>query len=194
MVGLVVLFLFVSALAASSFGQVQEARSEAVDTEHIFGFTDGADIGGKGEKELENTTIGYLGRPGSFTVITNEAAFRYDLEEHFRASFGVLADYDGIHSVPGLTDRTALNFSGLSSEFRWQLMQREVSPLDLTLSFAPQWQRIDDMSGARVQSYAFPVALLADTALLICDFSRPRLLRNSPASRARTGSQHDPKR
>jgi hypothetical protein len=166
MVALVALFVFVSALAASSFGQAQEARSEAVDTEHIFGFTEGADIGEKGEKELENTIIGYLGRPGSFTAFTNEAAFRYGVEEHFRASFGVLADYDGIHSVPGLTDRTALNFSGLSSEFRWQLMQRDVSPVDLTLSFAPQWQRIDDMSGARVESYAFPVALLADTALV----------------------------
>jgi hypothetical protein len=107
MVALVALFFFVSALAASSFGQAQEARSEAVDIEHIFGFTEGADIGEKGEKELENTTIGYLGRPGSFTAFTNEATFRYGLEEHFRASFGVLADDDSIHSVPGLTDRTA---------------------------------------------------------------------------------------
>jgi hypothetical protein len=112
------------------------------------------------ERLLKNTA------GDSYTAFTNEAAFRYGLEEHFRASFGVLADYDGIHSVPGLTDGTALNFSGLSSEFRWQLMQLDVSPLDLTLSFAPQWQRIDDMSGARVESYAFPVALLADTALV----------------------------
>src|ERR1700730_9364034 len=165
-VALVALFVFVSALAASSFGQAQESRWQAVDTEHIFGFTEGADIGGKGEKELENTTIGHFGRPGSFTVFTNEAHFRYGLEEHFRTSFGVFADYQNIHSVPDLTNRTALNFGGLSSEFRWQLMQRNVSPVDLTLSFAPQWQRIDDTSGARVESYAFPIALLADTALV----------------------------
>jgi hypothetical protein len=67
--------------------------------------------------------------------------------EHFRASFGVLADYHHIHSVPDLTDRTALNFGGLSGEFRWQLMHRDISPVGLTLSFAPQWQRIDDIVG-----------------------------------------------
>jgi hypothetical protein len=164
MVGLVALFVLVSALAASGFGKAQESRWQEVDTEHIFGFTEGANIGGKGEKELENTTIGHFGRPGSFTVLTNEADFRYGLEEHFRASFGVLADYHDIHGVRDLTDRTALNFGGLSSEFRWQLMQRDVSPVDLTLSFAPQWQRIDD-TGGRVESYAFPIALLVDTAL-----------------------------
>jgi hypothetical protein len=163
---MVALFVFVSALAASGFGQAQESRGQAVDTEHIFGFTEGADIGAKGEKELENTTIGHLGRPGSFTVFTNEAAFRSGLAEHFRASFGVLADYQSIHNVPDLTDRTALNSGGLSSEFRWQLMQRDDAPVDLTLSLAPQWQRIDDTSGGRVESYAFPIALLADTALV----------------------------
>ena len=93
MVGLVALFVFVSALAASDYGQAQESRWQEVDTEHIFGFTEGSDIGGKGEKEFENTTIGHFGRPGSFSVFTNEAAFRYGLVEHFRASFGVLADY-----------------------------------------------------------------------------------------------------
>lgn len=71
-----------------------------------------------------------------------------------------------IHSVPDLTDRTALNFGGLSGEFRWQLIHRDISPVGVTLSFAPQWQRIDDMSGRRVESYALPIALLADTALV----------------------------
>jgi hypothetical protein len=141
-------------------------RDATIDTEHIFGFTEGADIGGKGEGELENTTIGRPGRPGSFAAFTSEMALRYGLEEHFRASFGALADYHNIRSVPDLTDRTALNFSGLSSEFRWQLLERVASPVDLTLSFSPEWRRIDDASGVAAESYVFPIVLLADTALV----------------------------
>jgi hypothetical protein len=154
-------------LAVPSVAQAQGIdRDAAIDTEHIFGFTEGADIGGKGEGELENTTIGRLGRPGSFAAFTNEMAFRYGLAEHFRASFGVLADYHSIRHVPDLTDRTALNFSGLSSEFRWQLLERFSSPVDLTLSFSPEWRRIDDVSGEGLESYAFPIVLLADRALV----------------------------
>jgi hypothetical protein len=41
-------------------------------------------IGAKGEKELENITIGHLGRPGSFTVFTNECKTRGGFR-HLRA-------------------------------------------------------------------------------------------------------------
>jgi hypothetical protein len=161
------LFCVLGALTVATVAQAQGIdRDAAIDTEHLFGFTEGADIGGKGEGELENTTIGRLGRPGSFAAFTNEMAFRYGLAEHFRASFGALPDYHGIRRVPDLTDRTALNFSGLSSEFRWQLLERVASQVDLTLSFSPEWRRIDDTSGEAVESYALPILLLADTTLI----------------------------
>jgi len=136
-----------------SIGRAQDpSQPVAVDTEHIFGFTEGADIGGKGEAELENTTTVLFGRPGRSSEFNNETAFRYGVEEHFRASIGVFTDYC-----------SSLTFGGLSSEFRWQASSSENAPLGLTLSFAPQWQRID---GQRVQSYSLPIALLADTAFV----------------------------
>jgi hypothetical protein len=55
---------------------------------------------------------------------------------------------------------------GVSSEFRWQYLNRFSSPLDLTLSFEPQWLHIDNTSGQNLQSYVLPVRLLADMALI----------------------------
>lgn len=69
------LFRFLCNLGAVTLATVAQAqeigRDAAIDTEHIFGFTEGADIDGKGEREFENTTIGRLGRPGSFAAFTN---------------------------------------------------------------------------------------------------------------------------
>ena len=144
-----------------------QQNSEPLDTEHIFGFTEGADIGEKGEKELENTTIGSLGTMiGSYAFFQNETSFRYGVAEHFRASLGVLTDYYSIRYLPGLDDRTGLGFGGTTSEFRWQVLERDRSPIDLTLSLAPQWQRIDTASGKNQQSYIVPFTILADMALL----------------------------
>jgi hypothetical protein len=38
------------------------ARASDVDSEHLFGFTEGADIGEAGEREAETETIGRFGR------------------------------------------------------------------------------------------------------------------------------------
>jgi len=38
--------------------------------------------------------------------------------------------------------------------------------MDLTLSFDPLWEHIDDVSGRSVQSYVMPLRLLADMALI----------------------------
>jgi hypothetical protein len=159
-------FFLILCLLSPSVAQAQdEPRQEPkIDTEHIFGFTEGADIGEKGELELENTTVGRLGRPGTFAVFDNETALRYGLAERFRASVGALVDYYDIQNVLGLMDRERMTFSGLSSQFRWKAI--EGNDNGLTFSFAPQWRRVDDTAGQDVESYAFPLGLLADTALV----------------------------
>jgi hypothetical protein len=162
-------------------GQAQDyPRLEPpIDTEHIFGFTEGADIGKKGEVEVENTTIGRLDRRGNFVAFNNETAIRYGVADDFRASFAPLTDYRSIRNVPGLVNRTALSFSGLSSEYRWQAVERD--GIGLTFSLAPEWHRIDDTSGQQVESYAFPLGLLADAALVPGEIFAAFNLAYSPA-------------
>jgi hypothetical protein len=158
------------ALMLPNLVQAQDSESIApgtIDTEHIFGFAEGADIGAQGDRELEITATGLAGKLGQYAGIQNETALRYGVADGFRASLGALADYHAVASVPGLADLHSLNvFGGVSSEFRWQFLNRFSSPLDLTLSFEPQWQHIDDTSGQNMQSYVLPVKLLADMPLI----------------------------
>jgi hypothetical protein len=146
--------------------ETENPVADSVDTERIFGFTEGADIGEKGERELENTVIGRFGKLGSYAGISNETNFEDVVADRLRATIGVLSDYHAVSGVTGLADRHGLSFSGLSSDLRWQILERVSSPVGLSLSFAPQWQRIDDLSGQRLQSYTLPFTLLVDTALV----------------------------
>ncbi len=157
----------VAILLLSSLAQAQEKQAGAtIDSEHIFGFTEGADIGDKGESEFESITIGRLGKQGGFAVLTNETSFRYGVEQGFRASAGTLTDYYSVHDSPGYLDRTGLRYSGLTSEFRWQFSEHDSAPIGLTLSFAPTWRRVDDPTPGLGQSYALPVSLLADHVII----------------------------
>jgi len=146
-------------------GSTEEKRESTVDTEHIFGFAEGSDIGEKGEKEVDHSSYFFTGKQGRFLAIMNETDFRYGIDNGFRASFNLLTDYHGGYDSPGIPDRTAFAFSGLSSELDWMLLEREKAPFGLTLSFVPQWRRIDDASGVRQASFGFPIQLLADLAL-----------------------------
>src|SRR5215471_16975662 len=69
--------------------QAEGGASGSVDTEHIFGFgfTEGSDIGEKGEKEVDHSSYVFLGKQGSFATILNENDFRYGVDNGFRASF-----------------------------------------------------------------------------------------------------------
>jgi len=155
--------------ASLSPGLVQAAEDEkrepTVDTEHIFGFVEGSDIGEKGEKEVDHSSYVFAGKPGKFVAVLNETDFRYVIDDGFRASLNVLTDYHGSYDSPGIPDRAAFAFSGLGSEINWALLEREKAPFGLTLSFVPQWRRVADMSGVRQESYGFPTQLLADVAL-----------------------------
>jgi hypothetical protein len=160
--------LIAAALMLPNAVQAQEAEggaSGSVDTEHIFGFTEGSDIGEKGEKEVDHSSYMFLGKQGSYVAIENETDFRYGVDNGFRASFNLLTDYHGIYMSPGIPDRAGFAFSGLSSELDWALLERDKAPFGLTLTFIPQWRRLDDTSGAPQESFGFPIQLLADVAL-----------------------------
>ena len=160
--------LLLAALLAWPAGahEAGEAGKEKIDTEHIFGFTEGTDIGEKGEQEFESTTVGRFGKTGGYTAIGNESAYRNVLFDGFRLSFEALPDYHSIHGMPGLADRNNVNFSGVASELRWQLSDRSKIPIGIAVSLAPEFRWIDDLSGTSVQGYSLPMVAAFDTALV----------------------------
>ncbi len=158
-------FLVALMLPSLACAQDKESNAGAVDTEHIFGFTEGSDIGEKGEKEVDHSSYVLFGRQGSYFAVQNETMFRYGVDNGFRVALGLLTDYHGVYDSPGIPDRAAFAFNGLSSEFNWALLERDKAPIGLTLSLIPQWRRLDDASGAQQESFGLPVQLLADVAL-----------------------------
>jgi hypothetical protein len=150
----------------SGVARAEEDKSSVVDTEHIFGFTEGTDIGDKGEREFEVETVGLGGKPGGFLALGTQSTFRYDVEQGFRASLGVITDYHGIYGSPGLDDRKLYDFGGVATEFRWTLLDREKEPFGMVLSFAPQWRNRDATDGSPIEGYSMPVGVLFDKALI----------------------------
>lgn len=139
-----------------------------IETKDIFGFTAGSDIGSEGEKEVSVGSIGRFGkRFGSYRAFEPKLEFEYTPTQFTQIELGVLGASHRIRDVPGLEDRNATSFAGLSGEFRYLLIGRgPSSPVGLTASIEPEWARIDDTTGERVRKFATELKLTADTELV----------------------------
>lgn len=160
--------LFLAALTAGpAVAQAQEDEPPAFDAEHIFGFAEGSDIGAKGEREIESTTIGGFGASaGGYASVDSEISFRYGVTDELRLSVGAVADYFNIHDAPGFGDRSAATFSGVTAEARWNILDRRTAPFGMTLSFDPEWRRIEENTGASARDFGVSAALLVDQEII----------------------------
>ncbi|HMA70590.1 MAG TPA: hypothetical protein VKP67_03740 [Xanthobacteraceae bacterium] len=142
------------------------ASTVAVDTEHLFGFTEGADIGNKGEKELVIDSSLRAGRSaGSFAVTAPELEFKYTALQSFRISGAATLAYYDIAGVAGIEDARRAAIQSLSSDARFRMLDRANAPLGLTLSVSPHWGLVDETSGVRTDHFGTEIQLLADREL-----------------------------
>ena len=83
------------------------ARAGDVDTQFIFGFTQGSDVGELREKEIESETVGRFGKAdGSYAVLTSQLRAEFTPAENFRFEVGAIVNYSSISGVSGLDDRS----------------------------------------------------------------------------------------
>jgi hypothetical protein len=178
-------------LRAQEVEPVSTAGAPSFDTEHIFGFAEGSDIGGKGEREIESFTVGSFGAPGHYSNFGNETTVHYNFTDELRASVGGLTDYFNIYNAPGVSGRHQMDFSGLMTEVRWNILNRQSWPFGMTLTVDPQWRRTDPVSGEPSVSFAIPAALLLDKELIAGRlFAAVNLIYSPEFLRARTGWLH----
>jgi hypothetical protein len=143
------------------------AGGEQIDTEHIFGFTMGSDIGEKGELEFEMENVGGLGkRAGSYFAFTSLNLLKYTLTDTFRIAPGVAWGANSILNVPGYETRSQGALQGAVVEFRYMLLDRNTMPFGLTLHAQPGWNRVDETTALRVEGYGSEFALLADKEIV----------------------------
>jgi hypothetical protein len=156
----------VAALVALAWG-TGPVKAENIDSEHLFGFTEGTDIGDKGDKELELAKHGRFGkRQGSYGAVSGTAEGKFTIFDNFRIAPGGSVAYHSINGVPGLDDRNAMAFEGLGLEMKYRAMDRLNAPFGLTFAVTPSWARIDATSGEPIREYGVGFLASADRALV----------------------------
>lgn len=138
-----------------------------VDSEHIFGFTQGSDIGEKGELEFETEPTAAFGkRWGAYFQTAQGTLFKYSVTDDFRVSPGFLFVTHDIRNVPGFDDQKEADLAGVGAEIRYRIFNREKAPFGLTFTFEPGWNRVDELTGQHVQQYGSAFGFLLDKEII----------------------------
>jgi hypothetical protein len=139
------------------------ATAEGIDTEHIFGFMIGTDVGEVGELEFQSQTTGRFAKSaGRYSAVDQQLELEAVPVDNFRVELGSsLSGYD-IAGVPDMDDRHQLGWQELSADFRYRFLDRQTAPVGLTLAVEPHAGRIDELTGASVGSYGTDVTLAVE--------------------------------
>jgi len=144
----------------------KQSQSE-IDTEDLFGFTEGSDVGNPGELEASIDSTGRFGRRGGrYGVFSPTLEVEYTPAERFSLSLDATFDRYWIRNVPDLENRNTGGLSQLSTQMRYQFIKRDPSPVGLTLSLEPQLGFFDQDTGERGRRTALEAVLSLDTALV----------------------------
>jgi hypothetical protein len=138
-----------------------------IDTEHLFGFAIGTDIGEVGERELESETNSRFGkRTGSYTALSQSLEAEFTPIENYRLSIGGSLAYHNIAGVNGFRNRRQGSFEAVFLDMRYRFLDRAHSVFGLTVAAEPQWGRIDETSGEPGGQYGVDLAVAVDKELV----------------------------
>jgi hypothetical protein len=141
--------------------------AEGIDTEHIYGFMIGADVGDPGEREFQATTTGRFSKQaGAYQALGQQLELEFVPIRNFRIEVGTtFAAYD-IASVPGLVDRTQGDWQGATLDLRYRFLDRETALFGLTLALESHGNRIDEATASRARNYGTELTLALERDLI----------------------------
>ena len=139
------------------------ARGEPIETEHLFGFTIGSDVGEVGERELEGSVTGRSAkRDGSYLASASTMSVEFVPVANLRTEFtGAFATYD-IAGVTGFADQHYAAPAGLSADIRYRFLDRASAPFGFALGAEPHWGRADEITGEPGNQYGVDFVAAAD--------------------------------
>jgi hypothetical protein len=142
-------------------------RAEGIDTEHIFGFMIGTDVGNVGEREFQSQTTGRFARnAGSYRAIGQELELEFVPVKNFRIELGSTFASHNIVGVPGFEDQRQLSWQGVSVDLRYRFFDRDAAPLGMTFAVESHANRIDETTAALVRSYGTEFTLAFDREVI----------------------------
>jgi len=143
------------------------AYAEGIDTEHLFGFMIGTDVGGVGEREFQSTTSGrFSKRTAHYRAINQEFELEFVPVRNFRIELGSNFAAHDISGVPGLEDRSQLAWQGVSIDLRYRVFDRDTAPVGFTFAVESHLNRIQETSAAAARNYGTELALAFDRELI----------------------------
>jgi hypothetical protein len=142
-------------------------RAEPIETEHLFGFTIGTDIGEVGDREIEGGVAGRLSkRTGSYAATDSTLSAEFVPVPNLRAEFtGDVASYH-VAGVSGFSDQHYAAFGGLSADIRYRLLDRASAPFGFALGAESHWARADEITGEPANQYGVDFVAAADWEII----------------------------
>src|SRR6478609_3530167 len=129
-------------------------HAEGIDTEHLFGFMIGADVGNVGEREFQSETTGSFGKSGGrYRALGQEFELEFVPVQNFRIEIGSTFASHQISGVPGLDDQRTLSWQGGSLDLRYRFLDREAALFGLTFAAEAHAHRVDEMTAETVRSF-----------------------------------------
>ena len=142
-------------------------HAEGIDTEHIFGFMIGTDVGNPGEREFQSQTTGRFSKSGGrYRAVGQEFELEFVPAKDFRIELGSAFAAHDINGVPDFEDRRQLAWQGVSVDLRYRFLDRDTAPLGLTFALESHADRIDETTAAAVRSYGTAFTLAFDRELI----------------------------
>jgi hypothetical protein len=140
-----------------------DVQAEPIETEHLFAFTIGSDVGDVGDREIEGSATGrFSKRAGTYDAGSGTISAEFVPLPNLRTEFtGMVNAYD-ISGVTGFADQHETAFGGLSTDIRYRLLDRSSAPFGFAIGAEPHWNRIDDLTGGRVSQYGADLVAAAD--------------------------------
>ena len=144
-----------------------------IDSENIFGFTEGSDTNDRGEQELSISAVGRFNRAAEdsdessrYAAWEGELEYEYGLTRNLTIGVSASFAHADIRNIEDLDDTDGGGFNGLGAKIKYRFLSWAHAPVGLTLAVAPEWSRYDDGSGERVDGFGLPIRLLIDKELL----------------------------
>jgi len=141
--------------------------AEGIDTEHIFAFMIGADVGDVGDREFQSQTSGRFGKhDGRYRALEQEIELELVPAKNFRIELGGGFSAHDVNGVTDLEDRRQLALQGVSLDLRYKVMDRESSAFGLTFAAVGHADRIDETTAAVVRNYGTGLTVAFDRDLI----------------------------
>lgn len=141
--------------------------AEGIDTEHIFGFMIGSDVGTVGEREFQSQTTGSFGKAGGrYRAVGQELELEFLPADNFRVEMGTTFAAHDINGVMGFDDRRQLSWQGVSVDFRYRFLDKDKAPFGLTFAVETHADRVDETTAQVVRNYGTEFTLVFDREVI----------------------------